>query len=448
MAREEQEQGDGRSETADPQALFAEAVQLHQQKGYGEAEGRYIQLLQLLPGHPRVLANLALLYREIRRFEEAIRCCRQALRETPDDPLLHLNLGAVYEEQGDIPAAIASLRQALDLEPDNARVLNNLGKVLHRQGEALEGEKCIRRALHLAPQYPLALNNLGVILSEAGNIGEAADCFSRALRLEPDNAGTLYNLAGIHNCRGEIDKAVPLLKKILALEPGHTLAGHMLAALAGETTETAPRAYVEATFDAYAGRFDRHLTEKLGYTAPKVLREMVGELVLQEHIFSSTLDLGCGTGLAGEAFREVSLRLEGVDVSANMLARAADKGVYDLLKREDAGIFLAGCPGTYDLFVATDVFVYIGRLEPIFAGLARCAAPGAMLVFSVERCAGESEYCLRPSGRYGQSRSYIDRLAGEYGWEILGHRQHGIRREEGQWINGDLFVLRRSSCEA
>jgi predicted TPR repeat methyltransferase len=448
MAREVQERGAGRSETADPQALFAEAVQLHQQKHHDEAEGRYIQLLQLLPDHPRVLANLALLYRELRRFEEAVRCCRQALRETPDDPMLHLNLGAVYEEQGDIPAAVASLRRALDLEPDNPRVLNNLGKVLHRQGEAAEAEKCLRRALHLAPEYPLALNNLGVILSEAGNIGDAADCFSRALRLEPDNVGTLYNLAGIHNCRGEVDHAVPLLEKILALEPGHSLAGHMLAALAGETTETAPRAYVEATFDAYAGRFDRHLTEKLGYTVPKVLREMVGELIPQGQVFSSTLDLGCGTGLAGEAFRTLSRRLEGIDVSANMLARAAEKGVYDLLKREEAETFLAGCHGTYDLVVATDVFVYIGRLEPIFAGLARCAAPGAMLAFSVERCAGEEEYCLRPSGRYAQSRSYIDRLAGEYGWEVLGHRQHGIRREEGQWIDGDLFVLRLCAGEA
>lgn len=442
MAREAQLQGEGRSATADPQALFAEAVQLHQQKRYDEAEGRYIELLQLLPGHPRVLANLALLYREIRRFEEAVRCCRQALRESPDDPLLHLNLGAVYEEQGDILAAIASFRRTLEIEPDNAKALNNLGKALHRQGEVVEGEKCIRRALQLAPEYPLALNNLGVILSEQGDLEKAADCFGRALHLEPDNSGTLYNLAGIHNCRGEIEKAVPLLEKILVLEPGHALAGHMLAALVGETTETAPRAYVEATFDAYAGRFDRHLTEKLGYTVPLVLREMVGELFRQEHIFSSTLDLGCGTGLAGEAFRKMSRRLEGVDVSTKMLARAEGKGVYDLLKRQDAETFLADCPGTYDLFVATDVFVYIGRLEPIFAGLARCSAPGALLAFSVERCAGEDEYCLRPSGRYAQSRRYIDRLAGEFGWEVLGHRQHGIRREEGQWIDGDLFVLR------
>jgi len=439
---------DGRAVPVDPQALFAEAVELHQQKSYQGAEDRYRQVLQQLPGHPRVLANLALLYRELRRFSEAIDCCRQALREDPDDPLLHLNLGAVYEEQGDLPGALASLRQALVLEPDNARVLNNLGKVLHRQGELLEGENSIRKALQFAPEYPLALNNLGVILSEQGNLEEAEECFRRSLLLQPEDSGTLYNLAGVYNCQGRSELALPLLEKILVLEPAHTLAGHMLAALSGKNTETAPRAYIEATFDTYAGRFDRHLTEKLGYTVPKVLREMVGELVQPSKMFSSTLDLGCGTGLAGEAFRSISLQLEGVDVSANMLAKATAKGIYDRLERDEVETFLVASLGSYDLIIATDVFVYIGRLEPVFAGLKGCAAPDAMLAFSVERCGEGSDFCLRPSGRYAQSPGYIERLAGDYGWQVLAHRQHGIRREEGRWIDGDLFILRRQTQKA
>jgi len=439
---------DGRAVPVDPKALFAEAVELHQQKSYQGAEDRYRQVLQQLPGHPRVLANLALLYRELRRFSEAIDCCRQALREDPDDPLLHLNLGAVYEEQGDLPGALASLRQALVLEPDNARVLNNLGKVLHRQGELLEGENSIRKALQFAPEYPLALNNLGVILSEQGNLEEAEECFRRSLLLQPEDSGTLYNLAGVYNCQGRSELALPLLEKILVLEPAHTLAGHMLAALSGKNTETAPRAYIEATFDTYAGRFDRHLTEKLGYTVPKVLREMVGELVQPSKMFSSTLDLGCGTGLAGEAFRSISLQLQGVDVSANMLAKATAKGIYDRLERDEVETFLVASLGSYDLIIATDVFVYIGRLEPVFAGLKGCAAPDAMLAFSVERCSDGSDFCLRPSGRYAQSPGYIERLASDYGWQVLAHRQHGIRREEGRWIDGDLFILRRQTQKA
>ncbi len=431
----------GRSKAADPQALFVGAVQLHQQGRFAETEDRYKELLSCLPGHPKILGNLAALYRDLRRFEEAIACCRQALLETPEDPLLHLNLGAIQEEQGDIRAAIASFRQVLALDAGNIKALNNLGKVLHRDGQMPEGEHFIREALRLQPEYPLALNNLGVICSEQGNNDEAVACFRRALRLEPDDVGTLYNLAGIYNCQGRSDEAIALLEKILEQVSGHAPARHMLAALVGEATEAAPRAYLEQTFDAYAVRFDRHLTGKLGYTVPQVLQEMVKDLLAKAPTLGCTLDLGCGTGLTGEAFRSLSRELHGVDVSANMLARAGEKGVYDRLEREDIVTYLDNCRRRYELFIAADVFIYIGRLDWLFAGLGRCAAPGAFLAFSVERCDEGQDYCLRPSGRYAQSREYIERLAGEYGWAIVSHRHHGIRLEEGQWIEGDLFVL-------
>ncbi len=431
----------GQSLTADPQTLFFAAVQLHRQGRFDEAENSYREVLGHLPGHPKILGNLAALYRDLRRFEEAIYCCRQALQEMPDDPLLHLNLGAVQEEQGDIEGAIASFRRVLALDAGNVKALNNLGKALHRGDRMSEGEGYIRQALGLQPDYPLALNNLGVICSEQGNHEEAVACFRRALHFEPDDVGMLYNLAGILNCQGGSDEAISLMEKVLKHEPDHASARHMLAALVGEVTDAAPRAYVEQTFDAYAVRFDRHLTERLGYTVPKVLQEMVGRLASPDATFACALDLGCGTGLTGEVFRPLSRELHGVDVSANMLARAGEKGVYDRLEREDIVTYLDSCRQRYELFIAADVFIYIGRLDRLFAGLGRCAAPGAFLAFSIERCGEGQDYCLRPSGRYAQSRGYIERLAGEHGWAMVSHRHHDIRLEEGHWIEGDLFVL-------
>jgi predicted TPR repeat methyltransferase len=432
----------GRAEAAGPQALFFEAVQAHQQRRFAEAERGYMQVLGLLPGHPKVLGNLAALYREVRRFEEAADCCRQALEETPDDPLLHLNLGAIKEEQGDISSAIACFRRVLELEPANAMALNNLGKVLHRQGQIHEGEEYLRQALQVEPDYPHALNNLGVICSEQGNNREAEDYFRRSLRLAPEDAATLYNLAGVCNCQGRKEEAASLLEQVLRLEPGHALAGHLLAALAGKTTETAPRAYVEATFDAYAGRFDRHLTGELRYMVPMVLREMIDTFLPAEGGFARALDLGCGTGLTGEAIRPLCRELHGVDVSAGMLAKAKKKGCYDQLVQEDIVAFLADCRESYDLFVAADVFVYLGRLESAFSGLARAAAPGAILAFSIERSRKDGEMVLNPSGRYAHSPDYIEWLARRQGLEILACREQGIRWEGGSWIEGDLFVLR------
>ena len=428
---------------AGPQEFFAAAVALHQQGRLHEAEAGYVRVLQVLPGHPKILGNLAALYQQLGRLEEAAACCREALAETPDDPLLHLNLGAIHEEEGDPAAAEACYRRTLELEPDDARALNNLGKVLQQQGRGAEGERCLRRALELLPDYPLALNNLGVVCGGQGRHDEALACFRRALELEPESINALYNIAGVYNCLNRRDEAIAHLRRLLALQPDHAPAGHMLAALSGETTEAAPREYVEETFDAYAGRFDRHLTEQLQYTVPQALQEIVASVVGEGGRIERMLDLGCGTGLAGEAFRPMVRQLHGIDISAGMLARAGAKNLYDLLEQEDLAVWLEHCRQRYDLIIATDVFVYIGQLDPIFAALDRCTAPGALLGFSIERCDEGQNYLLRPSGRYAQSPAYIERLAAEHGWTILTHRSHGIRREEGEWIAGDLYLLRR-----
>ena len=61
-------------------------------------------------------------------------------------------------------------------------------------------------------------------------------------------------------------------------------------------------------FDQYAARYDAALTEHLAYRGPAILRDAV-ETAMRETgrpmRFGSVLDLGCGTGLGGAAFRPV-----------------------------------------------------------------------------------------------------------------------------------------------
>lgn len=103
-------------------------------------------------------------------------------------------------------------------------------------------------------------------------------------------------------CRAE---AVEAYSKTLALDSGDALgAGLRLAALGARAMPaTAPRAYVQALFDQYAAKFDRHLVEKLAYRGPQILFDAV-ERAAPDRIFAHMLDLGCGAGLAGAAFRQ------------------------------------------------------------------------------------------------------------------------------------------------
>ncbi|WP_163364132.1 class I SAM-dependent DNA methyltransferase, partial [Klebsiella aerogenes] len=75
-----------------------------------------------------------------------------------------------------------------------------------------------------------------------------------------------------------------------------------------------------------------------------------------ERRFRLALDLGCGTGLMGERLRPFVDRLEGYDISASMLRKARDKGVYDHLGKADLQQFSYAGEAP-DLVTAADVFM-------------------------------------------------------------------------------------------
>ena len=125
--------------------------------------------------------------------------------------------------------------------------------------------------------------------------------------------------------------------------------------------------------------------------------------------FASMLDLGCGTGLGGAAFRPFVDWLVGVDLSPAMIAQAAAKGLYDRLVAADLEDFLgraAADRGQYHLVLAADVFVYVNDLAPIIAAIARVLAPAGLLACTVETHP-DGGVKLLPTLRYAHGEAYL-----------------------------------------
>jgi predicted TPR repeat methyltransferase len=142
-------------------------------------------------------------------------------------------------------------------------------------------------------------------------------------------------------------------------------------------------AYVRSLFDQYAPRFDTALAN-LAYRAPAQLRDAV-ERVRPGTTFERMLDLGCGTGLAGAAFRPLVSHITGVDLAPAMIAQARAKQLYDRLEAGDLLAFLAAeGEHSFDLVIAADVFVYVFDLAPVAAAVARILRPGGVFALTVE----------------------------------------------------------------
>jgi predicted TPR repeat methyltransferase len=157
--------------------------------------------------------------------------------------------------------------------------------------------------------------------------------------------------------------------------------------------------------------------------------------------FAHALDLGCGTGLAGAAFRDCVEHLGGVDLSAGMIAQARTKGVYDALHVGNAVDHLREAPDrTFDLIVAADVLVYIGNLAPLFTQIARVLASGGLFALTAESNNGYG-YFIGGDTRYAHSQKYIEATAGEVGLSVLLLDLASTRRNKRAVVPGLIGVI-------
>lgn len=370
------------------------------------AERAYLDSLAALPGRPSTLTNLSAV---------------QLVLGRPADALVHAD-------------------QALAAEADNAEAWLNRGTALlqlHRPAEALGA---LDRLLALDAQRPVGWLRRAQALGELGRGDEALAALERALALDPRLLPAWAQKAGLLRERGRLEEAAAAYRESLRLGGDPALHSYFLGAVgAGEPPARPPDAYVQALFDGYADDFEQHLLQQLGYRAHHTVVEGLG--LRPEAPCASALDLGCGTGLCGTLLRPLARELVGVDLSATMLARARERGVYDELVQAEAVAHLRTAGRHHDAVVAADVFIYVGDLAPVFQALAGVLAPGGRFGFSLERDLQESPggYRLLPSLRYAHTEAGVRRLAAEHGYAVRSIEAGVLREEQRRPIEG-LFV--------
>ena len=395
--------------------------------------------VQLAPQDAEAQNNLGVTLQELGRLEEAEASYEQAIALKPDFAEAHNNLGATLEELVRLDEAVASYSQAIAWKPDYAEAHNNLGVTLQELGRLEDAGASLRQAIVLKPDYTRALYNFGVTLKGLGRLDEAEASYTQAIALEPDFAEVHYNLGNTLQELGRLDEAEASYKQAIVLKPDYSLAKHMLAALTGETTATAPQDYVEGLFDSYAAKFESSLVDNLEYKIPKVIAEMIRK-DSKFGFLGSIMDLGCGTGLFGMEIKQFCEHLEGIDLSRKMLDEAKEKNVYNKLIKQDIVDYLSNAIFNFDYFILTDVFIYIGDLSDVFRLIKSRNKTGGKLAFSTEDHDGDG-FFLEQSGRYSHSKKYIENLCKTFGYELRHFETQALRKDKNKYISGGLYLL-------
>jgi predicted TPR repeat methyltransferase len=274
-----------------------------------------------------------------------------------------------------------------------------------------------------------------------GDLEAAADLYGQAVELAPGFASAWFALGEAREVLGHRDAARAAFEKAKAADSEDRQGAALrLARLGGADPATqALHGYVRTLFDQYAPRFDRAL-EDLKYAAPDMLR---GAVTKHGTRFGTMLDLGCGTGLAGAAFRPYVDWLVGVDLSPKMIEEARKKGLYDRLAVNDIVQFLADQPErSAQLIIAADVFAYIGDFAGSCAAVARVLGEGGLFGFTVETHDGEGAV-VGPKMRYAHSSDFVRGALADAGLTLLELARASSRTENRMPVPGLLVLARR-----
>jgi arylsulfatase A-like enzyme/Tfp pilus assembly protein PilF len=171
-----------------------------------EAIAAFKQALALKPDDDIALGNLARILRARGRTQDALDALevfRAALRVNPKNPQSWYQLATLYLDLGRMDEAEVIFREALSANPKMGAAYNSLGVIAFQQGRAAEAESLVGKALALEPRLRTSLYNLGRIREAKGDDAGAEQLYRRELEMYPDNGRARFNLAQLLSTRGD-----------------------------------------------------------------------------------------------------------------------------------------------------------------------------------------------------------------------------------------------------
>ena len=457
------------------QAMYRQALKIDTSYLLPQAKLAYMEpnisaLLNLWQEHPQatIVAHfLSLRYQQSHQLPKALDFARQADKLSPQNEELLTHMGellllnklpteaqSVYQKilelnphslpalvnvansasaQQNFALAETYYKQALDISPQDLDAHFNYAEMLQQQNRLPEALEEYRQAVIIAPDRFEISNNLGLIKKDLGEYEEALGLFVNAFLKAPEQEAVSVNIVETLTLLAyqNIETAQKIAANWLKTAPNNLFAQQINATLQGKDCENT-QIFVQKLFDNFADNYEQVLG-RIGYSTPRELRTITGD------IKGTIVDLGCGTGLVGEAYQTSGAKLIGIDISAKILEKAREKHIYQELICDNLLHFCQTRLHTYQprLIIAADVFCYIDNISAIIS-----ACQPYQLAFSIETLPSSKTAPQQRglSGRYRHNPRYIKNLLLQNGYTNINEYPLILRQEDGKDVQGMIFT--------
>lgn len=148
-----------------------------------EAIAHYQEALELRPGFSEAKTNLANVYLDQSRYDDAIGLYREVLNDMlyPTPYIAHGNLGWALYKRGEADKALDHLKASVTMNPKFCLGFKNLGLIYEEKGSFAEACKYFGKYREVCPEVADAYYREGVCLAKAGQVAAARQSFEGCL---------------------------------------------------------------------------------------------------------------------------------------------------------------------------------------------------------------------------------------------------------------------------
>ncbi len=170
---------------------------------------------RLLAGVPTETLTAA----QKKRLQAAVKTYVDSLLVNADLADSHLNLAALYRQQGRWQQAQAALQTALKVDPRSVAAMVNLADWYRQTGRDEQGEALLQKALRSSPHNPLVHHSLGLLYVRQKQLPRALQQLQKAAELAPQISRYAYVYSVALDSTGATAKALEVAQQALQRQP-------------------------------------------------------------------------------------------------------------------------------------------------------------------------------------------------------------------------------------
>jgi len=164
---------------------------------------------------PVYFYQIALQAQHNNNFGQAERFYKKVLKQAPEHENALVNLAAIYIQEKRLQEAQSLLNSVIKLNPENPKALVNSGMIALQSNKRASASSFFLQALRYNPVEETALINLAYLALREKKYDEAGEYFEKLIRVSPDKTRILLAYAGLKEKKQDFNAAISLYRRSL-----------------------------------------------------------------------------------------------------------------------------------------------------------------------------------------------------------------------------------------